>query len=355
MTDNLLPLEVRLKQLTQSKKSDFPNQHDDYWNRYSNLVNSLRLNVYPNINAGLACLSKSPGLYTDHGEKHFDEVVRYAGLLYIDAFESEKPSLAPYELYLLLCAIRVHDAGNIDGREEHERKAYSILKTYGGEIQRDTAEIGLISEIAQAHGGYADNYKDKDTIGILLETTDVGPIEVRPRLIAAAVRFADEICEHSSRALAHHLNNGNMPADNELFHLYASSIVGAKPNRKNKTFEMRLCFDVGLLQKQYPLPKEDGKPQTFKFLTDDAFDRIAKLNNERVYCNRFLLPHMQIDALEITIEFKREISPTGFPIRQSHGKKNITIRDVGYPGVSQSWREELSDLFGETLSKKEWK
>ena len=317
------------------------------------MLSSLRLHVYPNINAGLSCLSKSPGFYTDHGGRHFDEVVRYAGLLIDNTFIQPDSSLRPYELYLLLCAIRVHDAGNIDGRDGHAQRAFSIVQEYGGDIQKDATEHRLIGDIAQAHGGII-NDNDKDTIGALIGETEVGPVAVRPQLVAAIVRFSDEICEHSSRASTHHINQNSLPAESKLFQLYAKSIAGAKPDRNNKSFKLRFGFDVALFVDKHPVPKDEAGNQKQKYLIDDVWERIDKLNHERVYCNRFLLPQMQTDRLEITMEFFKTISVAGTNQQVVCDSHSLTIRDKGYPSVPQDWKNEVSDVNGKDFAGRAW-
>lgn len=354
MNDNWLPLEKKLEEFSNSRKDEFANQHVNYWVRYKALLTSLRLHVYPNINAGLSYLSKSPGFYTDHGDRHFDEVVKYAGLLIEDTFAQPNSTLNPYELYLLLCAIRVHDAGNIDGREDHEKRAFAILKEYGGDIQKDAPEHRLIGDIAQAHGGRTINDNDKDTIGALLDETVVGGADARPRMVAAIVRFADEICEHSSRAAIHHINQNNLTAENKLFQLYAKSIAGAKPDRKNKTFKLRFNFDVALFNNRYLTPKDSDGNQQEKYLIDDALDRIDKLNHERVYCNRFLLPQMQTDQIETTMEFTKNTLVDGADMPVVCERRILTIRDKGYPSVPNNWKAEISDINGPNFAGKAW-
>lgn len=354
MNENWLPLEKKLEEFANSKKDAFANQHVDYWERYKALLSSLRLHIYPNINAGLSCLSKSPGFYTDHGARHFDEVVRYAGLLIEDTFGPPNSTLNPYELYLLLCAIRVHDAGNIDGREDHDKRAFAILKEYGGDIQKDATEHRLIADIAQAHGGRTIADNDKDTIGALLDNTFVSCVDVRPRLVAAIVRFADEICEHSNRASTHHINQGNLPEESKLFQLYAKSIAGAKPDRKNKSFKLLFNFDVALFANTYPTPKDDEGKQQKKYLIDDALDRINKLNHERVYCNRFLLPQLQTDQLEIEMEFTKTVLVNGTAFPKICERRNLTIRDKGYPSVPTDWKDTQPDMSGANFARKAW-
>jgi hypothetical protein len=106
----------------------FPRMSNDYYVQYSNFVNALRRDIYPGVDAGLAANSAISGYYTAHNAEHFDEVVRYAGDL-LGASTTEgvsKDVLTPYELYILLVAIRVHDVGNIEGREDHEKKCLAV-------------------------------------------------------------------------------------------------------------------------------------------------------------------------------------------------------------------------------------
>lgn len=354
MSDHLLPLEKKLQELANNNKDEFANQHVNYWKRYDALLSSLKLSVYPHINAGLSCLSKSPGLYTDHGERHFDEVVRYAGFLLENTFTQTSSLLNPYELYLLLCAIRVHDAGNIDGRDEHDKRAFSILQEYGGDIQKDSPEHRLIADIAQAHGGRTIGHNDKDTIGAISDKTIVGAADVRPQLVAAIVRFSDEICEHYGRASSHHINQHTLPAESALYQLYAKSIAGSKPDRSSKSFKLRYNFDVSLFTDKYSTLKDDNGNEQYKYLIDDVIDRIDKLNHERVYCNRFLLPELQTDRIEVTMEFSKSIIIAGSTQQMVLNQRNITIRDQGYPSVSNSWKNDIQDVNGETFSTRTW-
>lgn len=346
MTEMLLPLEERLKELSSSARNKFVDMSVDYYERYKSLLNSLRSNVYPHINAGLASLSKSPGLYTDHGERHFDEVVRYAGLL----LEGNEDKIEPYELYILLCAIRIHDAGNIDGREEHEKRTQNILKQYGGDINTNSMEVRLISQIAQSHGGYIEGTKDKDTIGSLQETPGVGPQVVRARLIAAIVRFADEICEHSARASNHNLKAGNVIPTSYLFQLYAQSIQTARIIKKDKLFCISFYLNIDFFKDKYPVPDRPDK-----YFIDDVLDRIEKLNTERLYCNRFLLREFQVDRIEVTFDFYRQTMVSSFEYQQPIETKKFSIFDQGYPDPPKSWRvKECSGISGEFFSTKEW-
>jgi hypothetical protein len=346
MPETLLPLEDRLKLLAETEKTQFVEMNINYFERYKTLLNSLRTHVYPLINAGLASLSKSPGLYTDHSGSHFNEVVRYAGLL----LEGHEETLNPFELYVLLCAIRIHDAGNIDGRENHEKRTNAILTLYGADIKSNVAELRLISEVAQAHGGYVDGTKDKDTIGNLKESSGIGPVKVRPRLLAAIVRFADEICEHSSRASHHNLTQSTVIDTSLLYQMYAKSISEAGVDRLNKSFRISFNINIEDLKNKYKTPDSSEK-----YFIDDVLDRIEKLNTERIYCNRFVRPEMQTDRVEVSIEFFTRKIIGNIPYDQPIETKKFSIYDKGYPDSPKSWREsDCKDIVGETILNKDW-
>lgn len=359
MATSLLPLEDYVRKLLNKSRDNMPDRNTDYWAKYVHLLGGLREFVYPYVNAGLSCLSKSPGIYTDHGPDHFDEVVRYAGLLLDVQNGGAVKALSAYELYLMLCAIRLHDAGNVDGREDHERRASMMLQRYGGTIALDPTEAKLISDIAEAHGGMT-LAGSKDTIGELpVDDTPIASISCRPRQVAALVRFADEICEHSTRAARHHIVSGTLPDVNKLFHYYAASIKAAHCG-PSKCFRLRLEIDTKYLLQPYPLPSSGPETPTYKYLIDDVLDRICKLDRERRYCNQFLTPSLQTDELEIHLEFQEDtqVRPD---LRKLLTVKEFDIRippKEGYPAAHDSWREKLPDLAGEALAeraKQGWK
>lgn len=355
MGENLLPLEQHALKKIEDNADELPTTQGNYKSKYQNLVASLREHVYPQINAGLACLSKSPGIYTDHGGSHFDEVVRYAGLL---LGPMDECTFNPYELYLLLCAIRLHDAGNIDGRDEHEKRVAFILHEYGGTIRLDAAEFEMMHTIAETHGGYAAD-GGKDTIRDLPPDGQVvGAITCSPRKIAALVRFADEICEHRGRASPHHIHAGTLPEENKLFHYYANSITGARPDRGMKSFQLRLSIDTEYLSTKYLTPKDkDGKAQE-RYLLDEALIRLSKLDCEREYCNQFLPPSLQTSHIDVAINIKQRKPKNGSFVLGDVAKFEFKIPpQSGYPAQSNSWMSKLPDLTGEKIAERvlrEW-
>lgn len=92
-----------------------------------------------------------------------------------------------------MCAIVVHDAGNIYGRAGHEKKLAEILNNQCDNIIPDAIERRVISRIAGVHGGKIKG--SSDTISVLNKTNTVNGFEIKEQLLAAILRFADELAD----------------------------------------------------------------------------------------------------------------------------------------------------------------
>ncbi len=288
----LLPLEKYL----QSKSLDgtlFPVLTFDYFAHYKNLVGHFRSNIYKDIGAGLAANSALSGFYTSHDADHFDQVVNYTGFLLginNDNYSTKDLQLTPYEVYILLIAIRIHDVGNIFGRENHEQKCYQILKD-SLPMGSDLAEAKVIANIARAHGGKFNG--SKDTIGNLPESSSLSSSKLRNKLLAAILRFADEICENRSRAANYALEKGSVPEHNIIFHKYSSTIIS---NR----------IEDGFLYLEFHIQSDDvvktwSHDDKQEYLIDVIYKRLDKMNLERIYCNKFTKRLYTIDAIRASI------------------------------------------------------
>lgn len=332
----LLPLEKYL----QDKSSDrtlFPSLTLDYFEHYKNLVNHFRSNIYKDIGAGLAANSTLTGFYTSHDADHFDQVVNYAGLLLgisNDNHSTKDLMLSPYEVYILLIAIRIHDAGNILGREGHEKKCYQILRDSLPK-GTDLSEAKVIANIAQAHGGNING--NKDTIGSLPKETPISSTKIRNQLLAAILRFADEVCENRGRSANYALEYDALPEHSIIYHKYASVIVS---NR----------IEDNLLYLDYQIHSNDVVKKWLlenkkKYLIDIIYQRLEKMNLERIYCNRFTRCLYTIDAIRANITI---IDDDREPIH------NIIVPDLsdeGYPNQHFSLADQLKDSSGAKVCK----
>ncbi|MGY3902616.1 HD domain-containing protein [Aeromonas lusitana] len=314
--------------------TSFPESNVDYVARYSSLKQWLVENCYPLIGATTSL--EDGGLYTDHGPKHFDQVIRYAGKLLGLEHENDQISLKCYEVYLLMTGILLHDAGNVFGRANHEKKAFEILKDIGIAVTTCNIEKKHIANIAEVHGGRA-NSGSKDTIGEKFNSheTDYLNATFRPRLISAIVRFADEICENKTRAATYGIQKEIIPKRSEVFHLYAESITASNVDIPGRM--VRITFDVPVEYTQ----KKVGKNDSEVYLIDEIFERIEKMHCERLYCSRFFHGVVNIDSIRATINIKDD---------EYENVDTLTIdTHVGYPSESLNLSKRHDEWRGENL------
>lgn len=323
---SLLPLEIYFKRVAEDRNC-FPNRSDSYFNRYMYLLDYLKSHIYQHVNTGLIINSEddSPSLYTDHSLEHFDEVVKSAGsLLGVDATNINstnlKLNLSPYEIYCLLVAIRVHDAGNIHGREGHNKLCINLLREAMPSNNFDMPEARIIAKIAEAHGGKTPN-GGKDTISLLNKEIRTDSLIVQSQLLAGILRIADEICENRNRAANYLLSHGKIPEGNKIYHSYAASITNSQ-------------FDNGVLLIDFAINEEWVREKySYEndniFLIDYIYERLDKIDLERLYCNRFTKTICSIDSIKIKITIYDKnyydevlnwdiiIEESGYPTRDS--------------------------------------
>jgi hypothetical protein len=330
----LLPLEQVFERKA-ADKSSFPRHSEDYIAMYKNMVDHLRKNFYPKIDVGLAANSKNRGIYTFHDGNHFDEVVRFAGYLLGVRNGHEDVNLSAYELYILLVAIRVHDVGNIEGREDHEKKCFDVLREMQSISGPDNSEKKMIANVAQAHGGKTPS-GDRDTIGALQKTQDIAGGQVRLQLLASLLRFADEACDSRGRVLT----QAQIPTQNEIYHAYAASIIPISYSFPEK--RLNITYEIKLTE----VSKEWGKEEEKIYLADYILDRLTKMDQERRYCNKYLR-ELSVDEIRASVKVIDESHEDIIEI------KIPELRDAGYPGDDPNQlKEKLKDICGNGLEKK---
>jgi hypothetical protein len=187
-------------------KSQFPGSGaTDYYERFKRIQDHLNQHVHPHVNA--FAMRQDGGYLTDHGPDHIKTVIQRASRL----AESPGCDLSAYEVYVLLVGIHLHDVGNIFGRDEHELKSDEIMEQLGPLLGDDTGEKFAIHKIAAAHGGRVNGNKDK--IRALSETDSLLGQDIRPRLLAALLRFADELADDRTRAARFLIDMGRIPQE----------------------------------------------------------------------------------------------------------------------------------------------
>jgi len=308
------PLEIHLKELLECENShnDFPHCGIDRFDLYKNIKSKLNDDYYRDVDSGL---TKDSGgsAYTHHDLGHVDDVIRKAGQIVGLGSEANTPAIEhmkPYEVFVLLVACLIHDAGNKTGRKGHAAKARKIL----GDVSDDRLpqkEISIISNVAKAHGGETLS-GGKDTIGELSPKDGVDNTKVRPQMLAAILRLADELAENYRRASTRNEPESIFP------NLYCKRI---SPHVDYES--RRLTLDFTLSDKDCKLLEKDEHGVEMYFL-DYIANRVSKTELERRYCDRYLRGFATFEETRVKIELLRKAEDWADPIF-------FTLKENGYP------------------------
>lgn len=293
-------LVTRLKEATEQhdQADHFPSfTSDNYYHAYTQFEAWLRKNIHREVNQ--VAMMVDGGYLTDHGPDHIKTVIQRAS----DLLGVDTPyALEPYEVFLLLTAIQVHDAGHIkNGREEHEQNTAQLLS----HLDVDRTEQVYVENIAKAHGGELPD-GDKDTIekGLPIKD-DFDGIDFHPRFLAALLRFADELADDRSRGARYVFDQGKIPTGSEVYHAYALALYSVDVNSIDH--EVKLSFEIPSSNTDKLYGKAVGKDDKGKtiiehtHLLDEIFKRTFKMYKECVYCMRFFPQHLQIKKITVRI------------------------------------------------------
>lgn len=274
-----------------------------------------------------------------HDASHTKKVMEKA-LEIIKCFRNIRFSC--YEIYFLLCAIVVHDIGNIYGRTGHEKKIAEILNSECASIIPDSIERRVISRIAGVHGGKI--YGSSDTISVLNETYTVNGFDIKEQLLAAILRFADELADDASRANYDAMDSGIIGEASEIYHVYSEKLhtVSLRQNKVTNAFEVFLAyqFDASIAKKLY------GKAGQKRYLIDEIYARTIKMERERRYCIRYLRPYCSLERINVQIVITKDVF--------DEEKISYTLEEKGYPIIPFSSIKDVRNdiLSGEELAAK---
>ncbi len=283
----------------------------DYWKRFLAFEDYLVKEVHPLVTVG-ASLADG-GYLTDHGPDHITTVLLRASEL----ARAERFSLSPYEAYLFCTAAHLHDVGNILERIGHEEKAEEVTASVDSYLGDDAVERNAIFTIARAHGGAVDG--DPDTISYLPPEDFVMNATIRPRVIAALLRFADELADDRTRAAKTLLKLKKIPPSSRIYHEYAYALHSVIVRVPGDSVELRFDMTRELACQTF------GKGTGEVYLIDEIFERTLKMHRERMYCMRFLRPELSIDKIGVRLSI---YGPRflGKPIELQY-----ILKEAGYP------------------------
>lgn len=262
---------------------EFPTNAEDLVENYINLERVLNKDWHKDTNLGAAV--SGDGLLTDHGVGHINDVMAHAAMI----LGKNIKKMYGYEIYLLMLAIHFHDLGNIEGREDHEEKILEIMQKMGEALPLDLVEKQFIAAIASAHGGYADG--DKDTIYYINMGDSCNGVKARPRLLAAILRFADELSDDFNRV---NYKGIAVPDGNRVYHEYSKCLEPVRIEGETVSFHYRIPYEL--------TQNKVGKGNKKVFLYDEILERLAKTMRELEYCRIYANGFIKITTLNVTID-----------------------------------------------------
>lgn len=259
----------------------------------------------------------------DHGPDHINMVIERADDILKSAADGAK--LTVYEAFILLCAIQIHDIGNIKGRSEHEKKSICIFDEIAKDVILDTYERKVIKIIAKAHGGRTSN-GSKNTLLALPEIDQINQQNIRIRFLAAVLRFADELADDATRANKIASNFKLLSESSEIYHAYSESLksvlIQKDTNRGDSSVALKYYYETEGIEKKYKCIGGE------KYLLDEIYDRTLKMERERIYFMRFARPYIDISKIVVTIGREDgELEDLGQSFQDIH----YTLEDKFFP------------------------
>lgn len=263
-------------------------------------------------------IESDPIVYlNNHGLGHVNKVIeRVSEILHF----FDRGHLTPYEGFFLLCAIQAHDVGNVFGRKDHEKHCKDILEDKGKPYIPDSFERKVIEKLALVHGGAFNG--ELDTISCLFEKKPLYERYVRKRLLAALLRFGDELADDASRSDRDGIERGTILEGSRIYHHYSQALHTVKIERNdNDKLQVFLSyeFDSDVASQKFNKNSKD------KYLLDEVYDRTLKMERERRYCMRFLRPCISLDAIRVEIVIQCA------KIAYKCDRINYTLEEKGYP------------------------
>jgi hypothetical protein len=158
--------------------------------------------------------------------------------------------------------------------------------------------------------------------------------------------FADELADDRTRAARFDMDNGAVPDSSLIFHKYSQALHSVVVDVKGGTIELHFEITDSDAKRQFP---KDGKSI---FILDEIIGRTIKMHQERIYCGRFMRPHINLDTISV------KISVFGATQAEAVYDKELAtiayrLEDRGYPSDNLSVLElcpELKHWHGSPLS-----
>lgn len=319
----------------------FPNKKD-YILTYNLFKRKFEQDILPEIKTKIREI-ENEGYFNDHGVNHIKMVIERVSKLLSRAnittncLDKNGLYISPYELFILLMSIYLHDAGHlIATRANHAIAAKAFLNKINPNGELTAAEKRYIGDISKAHGG-----KD-DPIGKLSIIDDISHQVIHPQFLAALLRLGDELAEDNTRSSNLLLDIDSLDQNSIIYHLYSNSLDSININSS----EIKLSFYIGekYLKEKYPM--KVGSIIVPTYLIDEIYARTFKTFLESLYCSRFFPEILRINTVKVDISILTD--STDDQIK----KISYELKESGYPSIKN---DDIFTMCKETLIENEKK
>lgn len=342
-----------LMQVADNPKHESYADGTSYLDKFRAMESTFFENVHPLVDIGLAIRevrvgsSAKPNIFTTHGCRHIADLIKSLDKLSEAVADVQGGRLSVLEAYILLCAAHVHDAANVKKREGHPERCIELIDDYKT-LFASSAAIQQVYQVASVHGGTHPTY-GKDTIRSLDLDNTGSP---RLPLLAALLRFADELSENAQRVpelVAKHHDHSDA---SKLAFAYARSFQ----NYELRKDTLYLTFGVS--------PDDAGLHGTVNSKSVSFFDfleaKLDVIDREARYCSQYGWPVFHIARVHVFLHVYKRPLPTldvdtlnfAWQLYDGYPSQSEAICQRS-PELRRSGHRYLADFFREPLSRKE--
>jgi hypothetical protein len=195
-----LELFLKDRSIHEDKRDDFPSCDSSYFSKYIKAKEIFQNGYYEEIDQSANSTETNGTVYTKHGIPHVRSLIQQVEKMIFFGEDSRTIRINGYESFLLLMSILLHDLGMFYGRKKHEKMCFKIINKHYKNIGISREEADTIARISESHSESDIHGRPVDTL-ISLKTLETScGVQYRERMIAAILRFADEISDNDTRA-----------------------------------------------------------------------------------------------------------------------------------------------------------
>lgn len=188
-------------------------------------------------------------------------------------------------LNLLMHAVLWHDLGNLYGRLDHPQRIPKVFSTVRSFLYEPPHQEWIL-KIAKGHSGVGN-------IERMIEDTSVSIYDsiVYPQFLSALLRISDEIDEDQRRVEP----RVDVPKESEAYWKFCLCTESSIPiYRSDSLGNVTLEIQVRCKMRDEDIGAKWGKNTSEVTAINEYISRINKMNEERIYCNRFLQQYSAI-------------------------------------------------------------